>query len=142
LLVVAACLTIFRFVPQASVIAAGRRGDVLWVNVIGAILNAILNVLLIPRYGIMGAAASTLTTDVVRTGIALHLSGRAGVAQGFAARLWRIGLAVTAMAVAIWPIREWPIWVSIPAGAAVYGASLLVFGAVRWLGGSRVELAS
>jgi O-antigen/teichoic acid export membrane protein len=141
-LVIAACLTIFRFVPQASIVASGRRRDVLWVNIIGAVLNAVLNVLLIPPFGILGAATSTLTTDVVRTGVALHLSGRAGVRNDFVWNLWRSAGAAMAMGLVVWAIRSLPIWVTIPAGVVVYGGGLLAFGAVRWGGGRRLELVS
>jgi O-antigen/teichoic acid export membrane protein len=130
-LVFAAGLTLLRFVPQALVIAADRRREVLWVNAIGAVISVALNVVLIPRFGMMGAAASTLTTDTVRLIIALVLARRAGARDDHIRHLWRPVGAALSMGLVVWFIRDWPIWYSVPTGALVYGAGLLAFGVVR-----------
>jgi O-antigen/teichoic acid export membrane protein len=142
LLVVASALTLFRFVHQAGVVASNRRQDVLRVNVIGAVVSVSLNVLLIPRYGILGAAASTLTTDVVRLAVAMVLSRNAGITNAVVRHLWRLGGAVAVMGAVVWMIRGWPIWFSVPAGAAVYGVGLLLFGVVRRSEDGQLSLVS
>lgn len=130
-LLFSAGITIIRFVPQALVIASGRRRDVLWVNVLGAIASVTLNIVLIPRYGIMGAAVSTLSTDMLRLAIAVTLARRAGAHGDAIWHAWRPVAAALAMGGVVWFIREWPVWYSVPAGAAVYGAGLLAFGVFR-----------
>jgi O-antigen/teichoic acid export membrane protein len=130
-LLFAAGITLLRFVPQALVIAADRRREVLWINAIGAVASVALNVVLIPRFGIMGAAASTLTTDVLRMVIALVLARRAGARDDALRHLWRPVAAAICMGAVVWFIRDWPVWYSVPAGALVYGAGLLAFGVVR-----------
>jgi O-antigen/teichoic acid export membrane protein len=130
-LLFAAGITLLRFVPQALVIAADRRRDVLWINAIGAVASVALNVVLIPRFGIMGAAASTLTTDVLRMVIALVLARRAGARDDALRHLWRPVAAAICMGTVVWFIRDWPVWYSVPTGALVYGAGLLAFGVVR-----------
>ena len=142
LLVVASALTLFRFVPQASVIASDRRQDVLWVNVVGAVVSVGLNILLIPRFGIMGAATSTVTTDVVRLAVALHLSRRTGIQHGFVRQLWRLAAAVSLMGALVWLVRDWPVWYSIPAGAVAYAAALVAFGVVRRSADGRLALVT
>ena len=130
LLVVASALTLFRFVHQAGVVASNRRQDVLRVNVIGAVVSISLNVLLIPRFGIAGAAASTLSTDIVRLAVALVMSRRAGISNGVVRHLWRLAGATASMGAVVWFIRDWPIWYSVPVGAGVYAAGLFLFGVV------------
>lgn len=138
-LLFSAGLTIIRFVPQALVIAADRRRDVLWINVLGAIASVALNIVLIPRYGIMGAAASTLSTDVLRLTIAVALARRAGAQSDAIWHAWRPLAAALVMGSAVWFIRDWPVWFSVPAGALVYGAGLLVFGVVRREAAGRIR---
>jgi len=141
-LLVSAGLTLMRFVPQACVIASDRRHEVLWVNVIGAIISVSLNIILIPRFGIMGAAASTLSTDAVRLAIALVLAHRTGTRNGYARHLWRPVAAAAGMAIVVWFVRDWPVWYSVPLGAIVYGAGLLAFGVVRRAPGGRLTFVA
>jgi O-antigen/teichoic acid export membrane protein len=130
-LLFSAGITIVRFVPQALVIASDRRHEVLWINVVGALTSVALNIVLIPRYGIMGAAASTLSTDVLRLSIAVALARRVGGPVDAVWHAWRPLAAALLMGAVVWLIREWPVWYSVPAGALVYGAGLLAFGVIR-----------
>lgn len=48
-----------------------RYGGLSGITMIGAVLNVVLNILLIPRYGIAGAAVATLANQAVNTAIFL-----------------------------------------------------------------------
>lgn len=49
---------------QQVLLADGRSGTVMWITAFGAVLNIALNLLLVPRFAEMGAAASTLACFV------------------------------------------------------------------------------
>ena len=62
------CITVFIsncyvFFPGLSL--ANKTGVISLINIIGMVLNLILNWLLIPRYGIAGAANATMISAVV-----------------------------------------------------------------------------
>ncbi|MGQ0646183.1 MAG: oligosaccharide flippase family protein [Gemmatimonadaceae bacterium] len=139
-LLVAGALTLSRFVPLAAVVALGRRREALWINGSGALVNVVLNVVLIPRLGLMGAASATVCTDVVRLAVALALSHRAGLVQPHVSRVGRPVLAAVAMGVVVWWFRERAIGLTVPLGGIVYIATLGALGVVRVERGFRVRL--
>ena len=67
----AAVLVILRGTFRQALNAAGRHDLDLRCATIATALNVLLNVLLIPRYGIVGAAAATVASEIVWLGVAL-----------------------------------------------------------------------
>lgn len=64
--------TLFAFYSvlySQALLAAGRERHLAWVLAGTVLVNVGLNVLLIPRYGFMGAAAATLVTEVIYVGM-------------------------------------------------------------------------
>jgi O-antigen/teichoic acid export membrane protein len=139
-LMVSAGLNIVRFVPLAALVGAGRSGRVLALSLVGAVVNVALNLMLIPRYGMLGAAASTVATDVVRLALNLAFVSELGLRAISLRSLWRPVLAATCMAVVVWLRRDGPIWISVPAGATAYAVGVLALGAVRLSPAGRPEL--
>ena len=79
----------------------GKVRYVVFINVFVAVLNLALNLLLIPRYGALGAAVGTFTTMVI-----FNLLKQAGLAMGTGIRLWeprymRVYLSIVAGAVGL-----------------------------------------
>lgn len=130
-LLVAAGLTVSRLVPLAAVVALGRRKEALWINGTGAVVNVVLNASLIPRWGMMGAAMATVSTDVVRLAVALALSRRAGLTHGHLRRVWRQLVAVSVMGLVTWFLRDQPVVLPVTIGAAVYATALSALGVLR-----------
>jgi len=116
-----------------ALIARDRQRPALWLNVAVLALNVSLNVVLVPRYGIEAAAWSFLGCE------ALSLAGSAWLVRrhlGFAPRVTAAGPALVAgaaMAAVVWPLREAPLWLSVPAGAATYAAVLAPLGGLARL---------
>ena len=102
----------------------------------------ILNLILIPRFGLLGAASATVVTDVVRLVVSLVLSRRAGVRQDHVSRLLRPTVAVTAMIIAVWLARGQPVLATVALGALTYAAALGALGVLRVGPGFRVRLAA
>jgi O-antigen/teichoic acid export membrane protein len=138
-LLVAAAFTCFRFVPLAALVVTGHRMRALWMNVVGAVVNIALNLVLIPRYGIVGAASATLATDTLRLVVCFALLTAVGLRPIAFAWLWRYVVAAAVMGAVVWPISTASIFVSVPVGAAAYALALLATGAIRFGAGRAIE---
>lgn len=121
----------YRNVPQMALIAAGRQDRVLRITFISALLNLVLNVLVIPTYGMVGAAAATLGTEIFRTLFALAFARREGFAFPRPSRLWRTLLAGLGMAGVLYLVPAGGLWIGLTAGAGAYLLLLLLVGGIR-----------
>jgi O-antigen/teichoic acid export membrane protein len=124
-----------RTVNTYSLIALHQQSFVLRTTAWSAAINIVLNILLIPRWGMAGAAVATLATEALRTVIGLAYGIRFGLAMGFVPRLWRPLLATAVMAALLWFVPLPHVLVAIAAGAVVYGAVLFATGGIRFSGG-------
>jgi len=95
-----------------------------------AAVNAAANLILIPLWGPLGAAASFLLTEFTQN-IARQILLRIWLGPLRLFRnLWRLALPLAAMAGAMFFTRNLPLYAEIVILAAVYGAAALAFGAV------------
>lgn len=135
-------LCVVRDLPLMVLQAGGREAVVLRVTAWAALLNLGLNALLIPRYGLAGAASASVATEAIRLIIACATVRRLGFTLPGPGRWWRLGLAgvVLAGAVLLLPARS-PFAVRVLAGAGGYLVALLATGAVRLGPGLRPSLA-
>ena len=135
ILVWAIPVSVLRDVAIAALMSHGREGRIFRLTAASAVLNLALNLLLIPRFSLAGAAAATVITEAVRMAAAFgfaRVDGFRGVGVG---RLWKAGVAGTAMTVlllTLWPIA---VLIAIPLGALAYAATLLLTGGIRIRGG-------
>jgi len=90
-----------------------------------AALNVALNLVLIPSYGDIGAAAAMLATALVYAVWVVHRAGRAVAGIGVPATLAGAVAAGLAMAVVAWPLRG-SLLVALLAGGAAYAAVLIL----------------
>lgn len=127
-----------RTVAQMGLIARHQQAFVLRTSAWSAAANLVLNVILIPPFGMVGAACATLITEVVRTVIALVYAARLGLPVGIARRLLRPVAATAAMALVIWRVPLPNVAVAVVAGAAVYFVVLALSGGIRFAGGKPV----
>lgn len=134
-------LLLVRSVPVVGLMAHGREDDVLRLTAWAAAGNLALNVMLIPTWGVLGAAASTVVTEVIRLALAAWYARRLGFSLTGLRRFWRAGLACGVMgaALALTPAGV-PVWVRVPAGAALYGGVLFTLGGLRVRGRALPEL--
>lgn len=93
-------------------------------------LNLILNLVLIPRAGILGAAvARTLASLALFLVFYVYAQTRITRVSLLASPA-RPLLATAIMGLAVWPLRGWPLAVPIVAGVAVYAVAGLLLGLV------------
>ena len=83
-----------------------------------------------PAYGIEAAAWTALGCELVLLAGSGWLVWRhLGYLPSFVA-LARAVPAALAMAAVVWPLREQPLWLSVPAGAVVYVGVLALLGGI------------
>jgi len=92
----------------------------------GALVNVGLNLVLIPRLGLVGAAMSTVTAQALILVSGFYVSHRIGVRVS-GVSLTKPVVASAVMAGALFVIGpDGPIFVTVPAGGIVYGVALLL----------------
>jgi O-antigen/teichoic acid export membrane protein len=125
-------LCLLRDVPLMALQAAGREGKILRVTLLAAGLNLGLNAMLIPRWGLKGAAIATLVTEATRMALALTFVAREGYGFAWLGRFWRPLLAAGAMAGVLVGAEGLNLFAGIMLGGLVYLAALTVVGGLRF----------
>jgi len=134
-------LSLVRDVPVIALMARGREDFVLRTTGIACALNLALNLTLIPRYGMVGAASATLLTEAVRMGAAWRFAYAEGFPITHFSRLWKALAAAAMMALVLAWLKPEQLWVSIPLGGLVYGLALMTFGGLRFTRGEAPALS-
>jgi O-antigen/teichoic acid export membrane protein len=107
-----------------ALIARERQASALWLNAAGLAVNLVLNLVLIPRYGIVAAAAVTLGSEVLVLVASVPLMRRhLGFVPSFAGAV-PVLLAAAVMGGILELLRALPWPVLLVLGAAVYGVVL------------------
>jgi O-antigen/teichoic acid export membrane protein len=89
-------------------------------------VNVVLNLVLIPPYGYLGAAAASTITEVALFGGGWWLLRRHLASLSMVGSIARVLASAAAMGIVVYLIRPWPLPVVVILGAAVYVAALLV----------------
>jgi O-antigen/teichoic acid export membrane protein len=139
-LLVSAPLSLLRTVATSAIIAERREDYLLRIVGVSAAANVVLNIVVVPLWGMLGAAAVTVATELLRLVLAQHQATR----LGFAVPSLMLGrkpvIASIVMAlVLLTPAGRNP-WLAVPAGAAAYGAVLVALGGLRFRRGGLPEL--
>jgi O-antigen/teichoic acid export membrane protein len=133
-------LAFVRNVSQGALLAHGRQDQMLRTVAWAAATNVGLNLLLIPRWGLAGAAWATVATEGVRTVLAALYALRLGLPMTDPRRFWRIVLATSAMTAAVLGVGAMSLVPAIVVGALSYLAVLALAGGIRFGRGRMPEL--
>ncbi len=121
--------SLWRMGPQTLLIAHNRQDVLVPVTAISAVVNLVLNLILIPRYGASGAAGATVVTEVLRTILVSWEARRRLLAP--ATYAWR-PLLIPALGLgALWGFVQMPILPLIGIGAVLYVVLLWAGGTIR-----------
>ena len=120
---------------------ARKREDLLLHTVwASAAASVVLNILLVPRMGMMGAAIATVLTEFVRLLLAVAFAYRLGFPRPPLLRTWRPALASAAMVAVLAVLPTSSPWLAVPAGGVTYAVALALVGGVRVGRGRGVQL--
>lgn len=133
-------IALVRNVWQAVLVAYDRQDLMLRTVVWAAGVNVLLNVALIPPFGMIGAAAATVATEGVRTWLSARYAAGLSMVMPPVRRFAKVGLAAVVMGVMTWLAAQAPVLVTVAVGAVSYAAVLLATGAVRLRRGALPDL--
>lgn len=133
IVVASECIAFFTVLAFNCLVAARLHRGYPLVTLLGLIVNVGLNLLVIPRWSYLGAAVTTLVTDVLVCVLMLLLLRRVPGMRPLPMPPWRSVLCAAACgAVAGWFVARFTVW---PLGAlvtaVVYAAVLVALRAVR-----------
>jgi O-antigen/teichoic acid export membrane protein len=94
-------------------------------------VNLLLNLILIPPYGYLGAAAASTATEVALFTGGWWLLRRQRLSLAIGSGGARVLASVAIMGIVVYSIRTWPLVVVIALGAAVYVAALIALRALN-----------
>ncbi len=90
------------------------------------VINIVGNIILLPRVGLVGAAIMTLISEALQGMFYFYFVRKKIMKFAFFSLLWRPVIASAVMGGLLWYFRDLHLFVVIPLGAVVYGASLLL----------------
>ena len=129
---------LYKDVAMIALIVSGREKTVMRMTAIAVVFNLVLIALVIPKYGMLGAASATLATEVLRAVLAAYYVKKEGFAVVHPRRLWKSALAALVMAGVLIALHGQPLFVALFAAlryaTLAYLATLLALGALAYLG--------
>jgi O-antigen/teichoic acid export membrane protein len=134
-------LAAVREMPIVALIAAGHERVLLRVNTLTAVANVVLAVVAVPLFGLVGAAAATAVSEVVRLWLAARAVGRAGYPAIAWRGLWAPAAGAAAMAALVLLVRPGSLWTAVPLGALGYGLTTLLLMRLMLRGDQRKRVA-
>ena len=113
--------------------AINRQHMNAWATGLAAAINIVLNLILIPFYGYLAASTTTVITEAALCAFGWWFVQRNHPELRLAViRLsWRILLAGAVMGVALYPLRRYSIFISLPAGGLVYLVAIYLIRAIE-----------
>ena len=133
-------ISLVRSVSLAALIARERQDMVLRTTTSSAVVNIALNVLLIPRWGVLGAAYATVATEAMRGVLALTFTTREGYPGLPVRRFLPSAVAAVIMALAVWATGGASVWLRVGVGAVTFAAALTALGGLRFRGGVQLSV--
>lgn len=128
-------LSIFRNVPWSALITRERQDLLVKAILIGAVVNILLNVTLIPLYGMTGAAVATVITECLVGSLMLGFAASQGLSFVTLRRLWKPVVAGTVMGLVLLQVGSASLPIALFAGVAVYVLCLGLLGGIRFTRG-------
>jgi O-antigen/teichoic acid export membrane protein len=121
-----------RMIPFAAFMTQAREGLILSLTAISAGVNLVLNLVLIPTFGIEGAAVATLATETIRMVIMMRVARRHGFRSPGLERYWRALVAGIPLAAGVWWTRPMGLVVTLAVAAVAYVIGLTLVRGLRW----------
>jgi len=123
-------IALFRTIAIIALIARNRQDQALRTITSSTVINLVLNLLLIPPIGIVGAAYATLATESLRALLALRFAAREGLPFLPLRRLVPMLVSGTVMGGVLISISPGTLWGAIAVGGISYVAVLGLMGGV------------
>lgn len=130
ILVWAIPVSLLRDVPVMALLAREREDRILRLTAWAAALSIALNLILIPPFGLIGAAAATVLTETFRMIVAVAAVRPYGIPVTDMIRFWKPTVAAAVMAALLILISPSSMWIAVAIGAGGYLATLALLGGI------------
>ena len=140
ILILSIPFTMSKEIDLISLLVLGREKTILRMTAAAVAVNLTLNLLLIPRFGIPGAAVATVSTEAARAGFARWCAWRGGYPMTGWDRRWKVLVACAAMAAALLAL-DYSVFLELPIGALVCLGTLALVGGIRFQPGKLPSLS-
>lgn len=121
---------LLRDVPVMTLLAWGREDRVLRLTAWAASIGLALNLILIPTYGLIGAAIASVATESIRMMLALASVKAFGFELTTVKRFWKPAVAGILMGVLLVVASPSTLWMALALGAFGYFVSLALLGGI------------
>jgi O-antigen/teichoic acid export membrane protein len=111
--------------------AINRQLDFTRLAIVTLAVNLVLNLLLIPAYGYLGAAAASTATEAALFAGGWWLLRAQQLPLSVVSSTGRVVASALLMGVAVYLLRSWPLVIVVIVGAAVYAAALYALRALN-----------
>jgi O-antigen/teichoic acid export membrane protein len=139
-LLISVPLSVLRSVAASALMAQGREDILFRTVLIAATMNIALNLVAVPLFGMLGAAAVTVLTELLRLVLAQRYATSLGIRAPGLTRHWKTALASIIMAASVALGFRHTLVPAIAVGAAVYAVGLFALGGIGRDSHGRVEL--
>jgi O-antigen/teichoic acid export membrane protein len=121
-----AALIVLRGTFRQGLLAAGHQALDLRCSTFSVALNMALNFVLIPMYGILGAAVATVTSEVAWLALAVYLFRGHVMSLSLLPFLWRPLMGAVVMVCCFLAVSSWPWMLQMVTAVALYLPTLLL----------------
>jgi len=126
---------LFIYIPANALAISQLTKKAALITGVNVIVNVVGNLLLIPRFGILGAAVMTVASESIQAVFYYYFIKKNITDFSFFKYAYKPMFAATCMGLVLWFIKDYSIVFTIPAGAAVY---LILLFAVKSLTGGDI----
>lgn len=133
-------VNLLRDVSLMALMSRGKESLVFRITWVSALVSVALALVLVPPFGLAGAAVATIVTEVFRAGMAATMARIQGFPFPSPRRFAKAGLAGLGMAAVLLVASPAGPWAAVPLGMLGYGMGLILVGGLRLRGLGLPEL--
>jgi len=119
---------LFIYIPVNSLVISQLTKKAVLITGANVIINTVGNLILIPHFGIKASAAMTVVSESLQGIFYFHFVRSNITHFNFSRIVPKPILAAAVMGAVLWPVRNYPLFLTLPLGALVYFAVLTVTG--------------
>jgi O-antigen/teichoic acid export membrane protein len=119
--------TFLNYVLIYTLISLNKEKTVTWGSGLAALLNIGLNILVLPRYGYLGASWTTVITEVFLSVCFFWVLQRSFFRLPLIRTAGRIGISAGLMGLPLWGLKTWSPGLTWPLAFLGYGIGLVLF---------------
>jgi O-antigen/teichoic acid export membrane protein len=120
------------YVLVNTLIALNKEKMVTWGSGMAILFNIGANILVLPKYGYLGASWTKVATEMLLTIVFLGFLQRYFFRLPWLGAIWKIGLSGGLMGLSLWVLKALPSGAALIAAILVYGVGLILFRLISW----------